>query len=269
MFLAHKIFFVMLFSSAALLSGTGPSRSSSNRGYYQLNTSCICEDGTEIKAVSEEDKLIKKRIAILKNDDTRPEKIKAIVSLYQSHLELFVTPENYLSILSSKEDNITVRKAAEAFIKIHTGDFFKTKPSAPQIFKMADEIIYSINGAINFKNRAFSALKSPEEYITIIKIKRLDENYKNATAIAIRDSLIQFKNTEPNIDQVMQVHKYLLTIQSDVDITISALIKLKEVFLEVFTGIERIRLLDLGTKNPHRSYKSQLLEFKKLHNLPE
>lgn len=105
-----------------------------------------------------------------------------------------------------------------------------------------------------------------DDFIDLLKHivnKNSPKNMKLCMDDFIRNSLKIFQELNPDIDDVMGLHTYILSIQVNLETTVATLIKLKETFMYSFSGSDLIRLLSYGCEYPAQQYKNQLNMLKK------
>lgn len=221
------------------------------------------------------------RKTIHKSKNSEDEKVLALSTLFEDSIDLFLTPADYVQNLKAanlKGSVVTVtRRAASEFLKTHIRDFFSLIPTVKEIAELADYTSHLTSEGMAIKQEGMKYVKSPTDFLELVRhrIKEAAKGkrfrpYEEATTNLIRHNLEIFKATTPHptIDDVIDLHKYLFSIQTDDrEITIATVIELKEAFIDYFHGAKRIRLLDSVCEHPTTQYQRQLEKLEKMYSL--
>jgi hypothetical protein len=111
-------------------------------------------------------------------------------------------------------------------------------------------------------------VKSSNNYLLLVK-NHLDvlNDLNGGVLHFIRATLPVFSDLKPSINQVMQVHQFVIHSTEKEEGKVATLIKLKEQFLKRFQGADLIRLLDYGVEKPSDIYVRQLSALKTLYDI--
>jgi hypothetical protein len=256
------LLFLDIFASFCIAGDLFKKHDKNNDDYLVLEKERSNNNGHQITDIK---RLRKTAIKLSKTNDKNL--VGNIVELYNSSFHLFATADNYIFILDNCPNNI-IRQANEFFIAQHLEHFLSLMPNIKNIYKAHIYIKIDDNDTKILKHIMTHA-NSLKQFVNDLSNFSASSKYWHTSNLLrfIRNNLTDLKALDPDIDDVMYLHQYILynipTGITWLEEKVATLIKIKETFANDFSLSDQIRLFGYGCNEPSNVYISQLTALKK------
>lgn len=255
------IHLLLFLTAAELLAGSAQSLSRGD--YTNLNINSPGPDSSlELhnveKVYFDLDSIAQDKFAIALSQGDEKEKLNKLCNLYEKSLPFLETADDYVKLFKIDECYILM-DANENFLHRYYDKFIETNPSVQQLKDVAENV-GKIFTAVRLKNYALTMVKSPEEFILIIRgpLNGTDF-YRNALVSLAFHNLEIFKKLKPNFNHVLELQTWIINLKaSELATTNMTMFGIKRMFAAQFSKDERQCILDYGSNQLSEEHRKDV-----------